>query len=107
MNKTTIFGIIIALGVGVGVGYVSGSNSVKSMNNAKIAEFSTMIIEDGKQMQKMGDIMIKASTLLEERGTTYNDSDLIMMAGDLSAYGTKSLKNGKSMTDGNMATMEM
>lgn len=108
MNKTSIIAIVVSLVIGGGAGYMAGSGSAApATDTAKVSELTKMITADGEQMKKMGDVMVKASTLLEERGTKYNDNDLIMTGKDLSVYGTKSQTNGRSMTDGNVTKMEM
>lgn len=107
MNKTTIIATVIALVIGGGTGYMTGGSNTAPADTTKVAELTKMITADGEQMKKMGDIMVKASALLEERGTKYSDNDLMMTAKDLSAYGTKSQTNGKSMTDGNVTKMDM
>lgn len=107
MNKSTIIATVIALVIGGGAGYMAGGSNAAPTDTTKVVELTKMITADGEQMKKMGDIMVKASALLEERGTKYNDNDLMMTARDLSVYGTKSQTNGKSMTDGNVTEMGM
>ncbi|OGZ04948.1 MAG: hypothetical protein A2845_04410 [Candidatus Lloydbacteria bacterium RIFCSPHIGHO2_01_FULL_49_22] len=107
MNKTTIIATVVALVIGGGVGYLSGGSNVASTDSTKVAELTKMITADGEQMKKMGDVMVNASVLLEDRGAKYNDNDLSMAAKDLSVYGTKSQTNGKSMTEGNVTKMDM
>ncbi len=107
MNKSTIIAVIVSLVIGGGAGYmVGGSSAAPATDSTKVADLTKMVTADGVQMQKMGDIMVKASALLEERATKYNDNDLMMTAKDLSVYGTKSQTNGKSMTEGNVTKME-
>lgn len=107
MNKITIVSIVSAFIIGGGVGYLSGGSTMTPKDSTQVAELTKMIAADAEQMKKMGDIMVNASVLLEDRGARYNDSDLMMTAKDLSVYGAKSQANGKSMTEGNVTKMDM
>lgn len=86
---------------------MAGSSMAAPSDVTKVTELNKMITADGEQMQKMGDFMIKTGALLEERGTKYNDNDMMMAAKDLSVYGHKNQKDGKSMTEGNVMEMGM
>lgn len=106
MNNTAItLGIIIALLIGGIGGYVAGKNSTNSTHAEEIQQMTDMMKSDGESAAKMGGMMMTAGAMLEDRGTKYNDQEMVMMGKDLSVSGKKHQQDGQSMTSGNMMGM--
>lgn len=105
MNSTTILSIIVALSLGGAGGYFAGVGSTNTLNEKQVAEMAMMMKDDGGRMEKMGGMMMQAGDMLEERGTKYNDQEMVMMGKDLSTNGKKHLEDGKSMMSGDMMGM--
>lgn len=104
-NSTFIVGIIVALGIGGASGYYAGQGGASTVNAAQIQQMTDMMKIDGASMDKAGGTMMQAGALLQDRGTKYNDQEMVMMGKDLSVNGTKLQGDGKSMTSGNMMGM--
>lgn len=104
-NTSTIFGIIIALVVGGAGGYFTAQKATAAITATQVGEMTKMMKEDGMSMEKMGTIMMRGGSLLEERGAKYNDQDMVMMGKDLSTNGKKHQEDGKSMMSGDMMGM--
>lgn len=106
MNNISItLGIIIALIIGGIGGYTLGKNSTNIEHAAQVQQMTDMMKTDGASMERMGNIMMQAGTTLEERGTKYDDQEMVMMGKDLSANGKKHQEDGKSMMGGDMMGM--
>ena len=102
-NSNLIIGIIFSLIIGGIGGYFTGKNTGDTNVSAKtaqqITEMTAMMKADGGRMEKMGTLMIEGGKMLEERGTKFNDQEMIMKGKDLEVSGAKHQKDGMSMMD--------
>ena len=102
-NPNLIIGIIISLIIGGIGGYVAGKNTgdtdVSVKTAQQITEMTAMMKADGGRMEKMGTLMIEGGKMLEERGTKYNDQEMVMKGKDLEVNGAKHQQDGMSMMD--------
>ena len=102
-NSNLIIGIIFSLMIGGIGGYVAGKNTgdmdVSVKTAQQITEMTAMMKADGGRMEKMGTLMIEGGKMLEERGTKYNDQEMVMKGKDLEVNGAKHQQDGMSMMD--------
>ena len=102
-NSNLIIGIIISLIIGGIGGYFTGKNTgdtdVSVKTAQQITEMTAMMKADGGRMEKMGTLMIEGGKMLEERGTKYNDQEMVMKGKDLKVNGAKHQQDGMSMMD--------
>lgn len=105
MNNTTIIVMIAGLAIGGVGGYVAGQRTVSTASTAQIQQMTDMMRTDGASMNKAGGMMMQAAVFMEERGTKYNDQEMVMMGKDLGAIGHKHQMDGQSMTGGDMMGM--
>jgi threonine aldolase len=107
MNNNTkiVLAVIVSLVIGGAGGYLVAEDGVKTANAAQIQQMTDMMKTDGTSMEKAGGMMVQAGTLLQDRGTKYNDQEMVMMGKDLSANGAKHQADGQSMTGGDMMGM--
>lgn len=102
MNSTTIFGVIIALIIGVMGGYFVGRAGTSTTNDAEVARLLDMMKGDGERMSKAGAMMVDAGAMMQEKGMLHKDQDMVMQGKDLSAVGSKHQQDGTSMMEGDM-----
>ena len=102
-NSNLIIGIIFSLMIGGIGGYVAGKNTgdmdVSVKTAQQITEMTAMMKADGGRMEKMGTLMIEGGKMLEERGTKFNDQEMVMKGKDLEVNGAKHQQDGMSMMD--------
>ena len=100
-NSNLILGVIVSLIVGGAGGYFAGKNvdnaNVSAKTAQQITEMTAMMKADGGRMEKMGTLMIVGGKMLEERGTKYNDQEMVMKGKDLEVNGAKHQEDGMSM----------
>lgn len=104
-NSTTILAIILALIIGHASGYFFGQRGHTAEYTREVAEMTMMMKNDGARMEKIGGMMMQMGGVVEERGTKYDDQELIMMGRDLSVSGKKHWEDGRSMMGGDMMGM--
>lgn|SRR3989344_6830416 len=93
MKITLIIGIVIALVIGGGIGYVSGKSA--NDNSAQVKELQdsvTMMNEQSAGMQKMATMMKSGGVFMQEMGLKYKDDDAVSKGKDMEAIGDTYMK---------------
>jgi len=90
MNSSTIIGIIFALVIGGGAGYLAGKSGSNNDAQTKALQESVAMMKDQTaHIQEMAQIMQSGGTSLQEMGMKYNDNDAVSKAKDMMAIGAK------------------
>ena len=107
MNNTAgiILGVVMGIALGGFGGYTAGQKGTDTVNAKQVSDMTMMMKLDGANMEKMGGLMMEAGAMLQDRGTKYNDQEMVMKGKDLSVNGAKHQSDGKSMTGGDMMGM--
>ncbi|MBI2474209.1 MAG: hypothetical protein HYV68_00755 [Candidatus Taylorbacteria bacterium] len=105
--KTIILAVVVAVVAAVG-GYFAGSGNGTSPADAKKLQDSvTMMKEQSVAIKKMGEMMITAGDMMQALGTEYKDDEAVVSGKDLSAVGSKYLKENETESGSSGAMKEM
>lgn len=89
-NSTLVIGIVIALIVGTGAGYVFGKGSNDNNGDAKkLQDATTMMREQSANIKEMADMMTSGGVALQEMGMKAKDDAAVATGKDLEAVGKK------------------
>lgn len=95
-NLVIIISLVVALGIGGGIGYYSGKGANNNeMDSKKLQESITMMKEQSLRIQKMGEMMKSGGETMQEMGTKYNDEEAVTKGKDLAAVGAKYMEENK------------
>ncbi len=99
-NIILVFGIIIALIIGGGGGYLFGKGA--NDNGAQTKELQdsiAMMKEQSTKIQKMGEMMKSGGIMMQEMGMKYNDDVAVSNGKDLEAIGGKYIEENVKATE--------
>jgi len=103
----SILGIVGALIIGVGGGYVTGKGTVDTQEGAKkLQEVTSMMNEQSTSIKQMGEMMKATGLSIQGMGMKYKDDTLVSEGKDLQAVGERYLKEDNTKaTEGDMKQM--
>ncbi len=103
----SILGIIVALIIGAGGGYVTGKGAVDTQGDAKkLQDVTSMMNEQSTSIKQMSEMMKTTGLSMQDMGMKYKDDALVADGKDLQAVGEKYLKeNTTKATEGGMKQM--
>lgn len=103
----SILGIIVALVISAGGGYVTGKGAVDTQADAKkLQDVTSMMNEQSTSIKQMSEMMKTTGLSMQDMGMKYKDDTLVAEGKDLQAVGEKYLKeNTTKATEGGMKQM--
>ena len=94
MKTTLIIGVVLALVIGGGIGYVSGkSGNDMSAHTKELEDSVTMMKEQTANMQTMAGMMKSGGVKMQEMGMQYKDDVAVSKGKDMEAMGAKYMTN--------------
>lgn len=95
----SMLGIIVALVIGAGGGYVTGKGADDtSADVKKLQDVTTMMNEQSAGIKQMGEMMKTTGLSIQDMGMKYKDDALVADGKDLQAVGERYLKENTTKT---------
>jgi|CXWL01.1.fsa_nt_gi hypothetical protein len=103
----SILGIVAALVIGAGGGYVTGKGADNSQTDVKkLQDVTSMMNEQSTSIKQMGEMMKTTGLSIQDVGMKYKDDALVAEGKDLQVVGEKYLKeNTTKAAEGGMKQM--
>ena len=99
-TTTLVIGIIIALIIGTGAGFLLGKGmSANGADTGKLQEALSMMKKQSSSIQAMGDLMTSSGLAAQEAGIKYQDEGLTSKGKDLVAVGKKYMEEDAKLTE--------
>ena len=107
-NSITIISILIALVLGGGGGYMAGKQASNVGFTAKDMQDAIVMMKgQSAGIEKMAAMMKSSGIMMEERGTTYKDDEMVMKGKDLEVIADKYMKDNATQSGGSNSMEQM